>query len=261
MNPDLEKLIELQRADAEIQRLETEIATLPRRVAEIESKLADARTVVEKAKAAVKANEAGRRKLEGEIQAQQQKISKYRDQSLEVKTNEQYKALLQEISFVEAEIRSCEDKILEFMVDSEAQEKAIRGAEAELKARSAEVEKEQAQARARTAEDQQQLAEWSAKRKGLRAGIGDSALSHYDRVLKLRHTAIAEAREQQCSACHVLLRPQKYVEVCSNEQVLTCDSCGRILFYAAAPEAPATAARPPVAQEEEEEQAETPAAQ
>jgi uncharacterized protein len=260
MNPDLEKLIELQGTDAEIRRLEAEIATLPRRVAEIESKLADARAVVEKAKATLKANEAGRRKLEGEIQAQQQKISKYRDQSLEVKTNEQYKALLQEINFAEAGIRSCEDKILEFMVDSEAQEKALKGAEGELKARSAEVEREQAQARARTAEDQKQVAEWSAKRQGLRAGISDSALSHYDRVLKLRHSAIAEARDQQCSACHVLLRPQKYVEVCTNEQVLTCDSCGRILFYAAAPEALANAPRPPLAQEEEE-QAETPAAQ
>jgi predicted nucleic acid-binding Zn-ribbon protein len=260
MNPDLEKLIELQATDAEIQRLEAEIALLPRRVAEIESKLAEARAVVDKAKAALKANDAGRRKLEGEIQAQQQKISKYRDQSLEVKTNEQYKALLQEIGFVEAEIRSCEDKILEFMVDSEGQEKAIKGAEAELKARSAEVEREQVQARARTAEDQQQLDGWSAKRQALRAAISDAALSHYDRVLKLRHTALAEARDQQCSACHVLLRPQKYVEVCTNEQVLTCDSCGRILFYAAAAPGPASPPRQPAAQEQEE-QAETPAAQ
>ena len=260
MNADLEKLIELQRTDAEIQRLQAEIAALPRRVAGIEAKLADARAVVEKAKAAVKANESGRRKLEGEIQAQQQKISKYRDQSLEVKTNEQYKALLQEINFAEGEIRSCEDKILEFMLDSETQEKAIRGAEAELKARTAEVEKEQAEARARTAEDERQLAEWTAKRQALRAGIGDAALSHYDRVLKLRHTALAEVREQQCTACHVLLRPQKYVEVCANEQVLTCDSCGRILYHVAAAEAPAAASRPPAAQEDNE-QAETPAAQ
>ena len=260
MNPDLEKLIELQSTDGEIQRLEAEIAMLPRRVAEIESKLAEARAVVEKAKSALKTNDAGRRKLEGEIQAQQQKISKYRDQSLEVKTNEQYKALLQEINFAEAEIRACEDKILEFMVDSETQEKAIKGAEAELKARSAEVEKEQAQARARTAEDQEQLAGWSAKRQALRSAISDAALSHYDRVLKLRHTALAEARDQQCSACHVLLRPQKYVEVCTNEQVLTCDSCGRILFYVAAAPAPATTPRQPAAQEQEE-QAETPAAQ
>lgn len=260
MNPDLEKLIELHSTDAEVQRLEAEIATLPRRVAEIEAQLAGARSVVEKAKAALKANDAARRKLEGEIQAQQQKISKYRDQSLEVKTNEQYKALLQEIKFAENEIRACEDKILELMVDSEAQEKAQKTAEGELKARTAEVEREQAQARARTAEDQKQLAEWLAKRQGLRAAISDAALSHYDRVLKLRHSAIAEARDQQCSACHVLLRPQKYVEVCTNEQVLTCDSCGRILFYAAAPEAPANAPRRPVAQEEEE-QAETPAAQ
>ena len=54
---------------------------------------------LEKARAAVKTDEAARRKYESSITDLQQKISKYRDQSLAVKTNEQYKALLQEIQF------------------------------------------------------------------------------------------------------------------------------------------------------------------
>ena len=65
-----------------------------------------------------------RRKLETEIQDHRQKISKYREQSLAVKTNEQYKALLHEIEFTEQQIRASEDKILEGMVDSETREAA-----------------------------------------------------------------------------------------------------------------------------------------
>ena len=97
--------MELQQADREILRLNEEIAALPKRVAAIEEKLAGTKARLEKAaKTAVKADEATRRKYESAIQDLQGKISKYRDQSLAVKTNEQYKALLHEIQFAEQDI-------------------------------------------------------------------------------------------------------------------------------------------------------------
>jgi predicted nucleic acid-binding Zn-ribbon protein len=236
MLADLEKLIQLQQADREIQRLEDEIAALPRRVAAIEAKLADTKAAVEKARAAIKADEGNRRKLESQIQDLQQKISKYRDQSLEVKTNEQYRALMHEISFAEQDIRKLEDKILEGMLDVEANEKTLKSAEAELKAETLEIEKEKEEARVRTSADEKELAEWQAKRDGLRSGIGGDILRHYDRVLKLRKSALAEARDHKCGACQVMLRPQVYNDVRTNEKILICDSCQRILYYVPAPE-------------------------
>src|SRR5207237_214675 len=163
MLPDVQNLIELQQADREVLRLKEEIAALPKRVAAIEQKLAGTKAVLEKAKGAVKADEAARRKYESGISDQQQKISKYRDQSLAVKTNEQYKALLHEIQFAEQDIRANEDKILELMVNAEARDKDVKAAELELKAEMAEIEKEKIEARQRTAEDEQQLKEWNAK--------------------------------------------------------------------------------------------------
>ena len=244
MHPDLEKLIALQKADAEVARLREEIASLPGRVKGIEAKLAGTRAQIEKAQQGMTATQGARRKLETEIQDQRGKISKYREQSLAVKTNEQYKALLHEIEFAEKEIRACEDKILEGMVDSEQREATLKAAEAELKAETAEIEKEKAEARARTAEDERLLAEQNAQRETLRAGVADDVLEHYDRVLHARKTAVAEAREQKCTACNVLLRPQTYNEIKGNEQVVTCDSCGRILFYDPAHEPAAEPNRP-----------------
>jgi uncharacterized protein len=231
MNSDLEKLISLQAADREIDRLNEEIAMLPRRVAGIEAKLAEERAAVETAKAAIKNNDANRRKLEVEIQSQQQKISKYRDQSLEVKTNDQYKALMHEIGFAERDIRAAEDKILEAMVDTEAREKEQKAVEAELKQAMVEIEKEKAEARRRTEEDEKELTTWQSQRQGLRSAITPQVLDHYDRVIKVRKTAIAEARDQKCSSCNVMLRPQTYDEIRSNEKIIVCDSCNRILFF------------------------------
>ncbi len=237
MHPDLEKLIALQQADAEVARLRDEIATLPRKVAAIEAKLAGTHAQMEKARLGLGANQAVRRKLETEIADHRGHISKYRDQSLAVKTNEQYKALLHEIEFAEQHIRACEDKILEGMVDSEAREAALKAAEAELKAETAEIEKEKAEARARTVEDEQLLAEQNVRREGLRSGVSPEVLEHYDRVLHARKTAVAEARAQKCMACNVLLRPQTYNDVKSNQQIVACDSCSRILYYDPAQEA------------------------
>ena len=101
---EIENLLRLQEADKEIRRLQDEIAELPKRVAAIEHKLADTKAQLEKAQAAVKADEAARRKYDTAITDLRGKISKYRDQSLDVKTNEQYKALLHEIQFAEKEI-------------------------------------------------------------------------------------------------------------------------------------------------------------
>jgi predicted nucleic acid-binding Zn-ribbon protein len=222
--------MELQQADREILRLNQEVAALPRRVAAIEAKLAGTKAGLEQAKAAVKADEATKRKYESAIQDLQGKISKYRDQSLTVKTNEQYKALLHEIQFAEQDIKANEDKILELMLNADARDKDVKAAELELKAEMAEIEKEKAAARERTAEDEKLLAEWNAKRDQARAGVNEDLLRQYERVAKFRGSGIAEVRDQKCMGCQVMLRPQTYNEV-RGGQIVVCESCQRVLYF------------------------------
>jgi uncharacterized protein len=228
---EIENLLRLQEADKEIRRLQDEVAELPKRVAVIERKLANTQAQLEKAQGAVKADEASRRKYDTTITDLRGKISKYRDQSLDVKTNEQYKALLHEIQFSEKEIAATEDKILELMVNADARDKEVKAAQAELKAEAAEIEKEKIAARERTAEDEKQLAEWRAKRDQMRAGVNEDLLRHYERVSKFRGSGISEVRDHKCMACQVMLRPQIYNDVRTGQQTVVCDSCQRILYF------------------------------
>src|SRR3984885_8328612 len=197
MLPDIEKLLELQTADKEIRKLQDEVAALPKRMAVIERKLAGTKAHLEKVRTAAKSDEASRKKFEATIKDLQGKISKYRDQSLDVKTNDQYKALLHEIQFAEQEIRLNEDRILEVMVNVDARDKEVKAAEAELKAETAEIEKEKQEALKVTAEDQKKLAEWNAKRNGLRQGISEEVLRQYERVAKFRGSGLAEVPGQK----------------------------------------------------------------
>jgi predicted nucleic acid-binding Zn-ribbon protein len=231
MLPDIEKLLELQIADKEIRRLQDEVAALPKRVVAIEEKLAGTKAKLDKARATAKTDDANRKKFEAAIQDLQGRISKYRDQSLDVKTNEQYRALLHEIQFAEQEIRINEDRILEVMVNAESRDKDVKAAEAELKAETAEIEKEKEEARKITAEDRKKLDEWNAKRDGLRKGIDSDLLRQYERVMKFRGTGLAEVRDHKCMGCQVMLRPQTYNEVRKGEEIIYCDSCQRVLYF------------------------------
>jgi uncharacterized protein len=231
MLPEIENLLRLQEADKEIRRLLEEIAEFPKRVAAIELQLAGTKAQLEKAQAAIKADEVSRRKYDTTISELRGKISKYRDQSLEVKTNDQYKALMHEIQFAEKDIAATEDKILELMLNADARDKEVKAAQAELKAETAEIEKEKAEARERTAEDEKQLAEWRAKRDQIRAGVGEDLLRQYERVAKFRGSGISEVRDHKCMGCQVMLRPQTYNEVRAGQQTVICDSCQRVLFF------------------------------
>jgi len=231
MLPDIENLLKLQVADKEIRRLQDEIAEFPKRIAAIEQQLAGTKDQLEKAQVAIKTDEAAKRKHEGSISELRGKISKYRDQSLDVKTNEQYKALLTEIQFAEKEIASVEDKILELMLNADSRAAEVKAAQAELKAETAEIEKEKEQARQRTAEDQALLGGWRGKRDQLRSGIGEDLLRQYERVSKFRGSGIAEVRDHKCMGCQVMLRPQTYNEIRGGQQIVYCDSCQRVLYF------------------------------
>src|ERR1041384_5871750 len=140
MHPDTHLVIQLQSLDLNITALEKEVAALPKHIAVIEKTLDAHVRKLEADKAALSANQKDRKRLEGEIQMHDQKISKLKDQMLSVKTNEQYRAFQNEIEFIVKEIRKAEDRILELMSESEPLEANVKKAEAALKEEKQNVE-------------------------------------------------------------------------------------------------------------------------
>src|SRR6201747_1277598 len=108
MPPDLKLVIRLQELDNRLAELANEIAALPKHVAEIEKRLVSHERKLDADRAALLANQKERKKCEGDVQMQDQKISKLKDQMLQVKNNEQYKAFQTEIEFCQTEIRKAE---------------------------------------------------------------------------------------------------------------------------------------------------------
>jgi uncharacterized protein len=236
VNPDLKAIVEVQQFDREVAELTVLIDSLPKQAKALQSQLDNFINTHEERKKRLTANLKERKDLEGDIKATQDKITRHRDQLYQVKTNEQYKALLHEIEGEEGSIRKIEDKILEKMVESEEIQSHVQEAAARLdgeKARVAgEIKKLEDEQKRKSDEREGVL----ARRKELAAGVTESVLELYDRIRAKRPwPAVAEVRNGLCTACNIQLRPQVYNEVRTSEAIMVCENCNRIQCYAGPP--------------------------
>ncbi len=233
MLPDINRAIRLQILDDRAAELTKEIAALPRHIAEIGKKLEAHQRRLDHDRAALVANQKDRKRIEGEIQANDQKISKLKTQTMEAKTNDQYKAFQHEIEFCQQEIRRHEDRILELMAESEPLDKAVKAAEAAMASEKKQVDEEKAKAQERTAVDRREIEGLRQERTKILAEMDDPKIaSEYERIRKGRAgVAIAEVVQGRCSKCNMLLRPQFLQEIKRGDAVMICESCKRMLYW------------------------------
>jgi predicted nucleic acid-binding Zn-ribbon protein len=232
MNPDLERVIALQRLDSAAHDASRRLADEPEREKAFETRVQVARDRVAAAKARLAENQNGRRAVEKEVAVQQARLSKFRDQLMEVKTNREYQAIQHEIETAQNGVKILEEKVLEFMIEADDITAAVKRGEAELAAEQKAVEADQRRMLAENSELRAAVERMVAERKVLVAAIDKHVLAIFELVARKRNgIAVAEAREGICGICHVRLRPQVFNTVLRNDQILQCDSCNRILYH------------------------------
>ncbi|MES1261675.1 MAG: C4-type zinc ribbon domain-containing protein [Acidobacteriota bacterium] len=234
MLPDIKHAIRLQILDDRITVLTKEIAALPKHIAEIEKKLESHLRRLQADKAAVAANQKERKKIEGDMQASEQKISKLKGQMMDAKDNKQYQAFQDEINFCQQEIGLGEERTLVLMSESEPLEKNVKAAEIALAAEKKEVDAEKALVQDKTARDRQEIESLKSERVLIVAEMTPKIASEYERIRKGRAgVAIAEAINGRCSKCNIMLRPQFLQDLKLGNTVMVCESCRRMLYYGA----------------------------
>jgi len=232
LHPGLKTVIELQQLDAQIAELSAQIDLLPKEIQELETQLHEFIHAHDERKQRLAKNLKERKDFEVEIQSIRTKITKHKDQLYEVKTNEQYKAMLKEIEGEETKVRGLEDKILEKMVEAEDLEEHIRDAASRLDSEKARVAEEIRKLQSLRQVDVDQRTELEARRNSDAASIEPALLAQYERLRRGKHgQAVATVQGGMCAACNVMLRPQLFNEVRANESVTTCENCGRILYF------------------------------
>jgi hypothetical protein len=233
---DLERLIQLQQIDSFGEGARRRIADQPALAEALDARLAAASSGLEAARADLAASQTARREVEKNLAAIQMRLSKYKGQLMEVKTNKEYQAVLKEIEAAQAEVRQLEDRILERMLEADDLTARVKLAESQLVADKALVAAERKQLDEEIEKLKVELDETVGRRAALVAQLPANVLSTYDTVFRGRRgLAVVEAKAGFCTACHVRLRPQMYNELYRNDSIQQCSSCQRILYFVRQP--------------------------
>ena len=227
----IEQLLVVQACDQEIRRLRKEMEDIPLRKQQIESRLNAHKEGLAQAEHALLEARTRIKHLEGEIEAARQRIQKYRDQQLQIKSNVEYKALEKEIAATQAGIRALEDQELAAM-------QVVEEAQAAAEVRRDALAKDQG----RVAEEVKAFLERSAglgdelkrkeeERRQAAAEVDPVWLARYDRLFaKQRDAAIALVEHGTCGSCHMKLSPSQVVDSRKADTLTLCDFCGRMLY-------------------------------
>jgi uncharacterized protein len=232
LEPNLERLMRLQEVCLAIEEQAKKLAAMPGRTQDLEQSLARHRADVAKTRDELAESQKQRRKLEGDLQAVETRISKYQGQLMDVKTNKEYTAMLHEIETVKEERGGIETRILQAMDASEALEGSIRQKEAALS------EEQQRVSGLLTALKQEERAaadlkgSLEAQRSGVEKELPADLVAEFGRVSRGRGgLAVVGVRAGLCQGCSVRIQPRVFQLIRRNEGLLRCESCKRFLYY------------------------------
>jgi predicted nucleic acid-binding Zn-ribbon protein len=241
MMPEIANLVRLQKLDDEIRALDTRLGEIPKEVEALQKEIQTERQNLEDAEKALTEAQKAQRAHEADLAATEEKVKKYKDQLMSVKTNDEYKAMQHQIEVATKEVSDVEDKIL---TDFDA----VKELEEKKRQRQAELEKGQKEISASEKELASERARLEAERAGRQTSrdevlreIPDDLLGDYERIAKARGgVAVAEAVDERCQVCMVRLRPQLFQDLQLGGKILHCESCRRILYYQQKEEATTT---------------------
>ncbi len=228
----IEKLLIVQDRDRRIRQLSRESEDIPARRKLSEERLKEHKESLTAAQELLKKNAAAIKGVELEIDTCKQRIQKLREQQVSIKTNEQYRAMNNEVAGVEKQIREFEDREMVLMEETEGLRANVTRMEQRLKQEDEIVNSDRVQLEDRLKALQSEIEKHKQDRVGLIADIDAEWLSRYDRTFKHHPDfALVPVDQAACGGCHMKLPPQVVQNVKRNQAMVCCSFCGRILYW------------------------------
>jgi hypothetical protein len=227
----LDILYALQQKDDQLKEIENVIKEVPLQIKGLEAER-DARSeMIENAKKKLQSNIEDRKKLERDIAAIKDKISRYKEQMKKVTTNKEYQGISNEIKFEETNIIAVEEKVIEKMVEADEIMGIIRETESEFNKIAAEYNQKIKDLHSYMDYHTNKLNEETNNKKELRSKVATNLLKAYDNLfVKKAGKVVSFVTSDFCGVCNIKIRPQVLSELVISNDVLICESCGRILF-------------------------------
>ncbi|HEX9654508.1 MAG TPA: C4-type zinc ribbon domain-containing protein [bacterium] len=232
MKNNLLVLIELQKVDNELQTLEELKGDLPQKVRELKEELSLLTQNSESQKRDLEETKRLRFHWDGELKVLQDKLNKYRDQLYAVKSNREYDAITVEIEGIEKKIDETETKALELIEKEDGLSEAIKNSDSQIAGLNDNLVTKEHELQQKISKTEDEYKVWQTKRGELLGQIKRPILATYERIRKVKgRNTVAELNKYACGGCYSAIPPQKAMEIRTMDQLILCESCGRILIY------------------------------
>jgi len=239
-----EILIPLQELDLQIHRLKVQRAEKPRQLDPLDEALARARHALEILREEMKALRLEGSKREKAVKEFDEKIRKLDDQARLLKRNEDYQAMMKEISGLKADRARVEDGLLDIYMQLDEKAKLERVRQEEVRAAEARLAEGRRGVEAEIADLDRRIGELSSRRAELTRGLDREILKLYERVLAAKEDGVAlaaagkyevvedEGRTSywRCDGCGVGLTSQDVNVLLAGRDLHSCRNCSRILY-------------------------------
>lgn len=233
MPPALQALKNLHTLDCELlgvnRAVEEALAELSLR----ESQLATAEKALEALRARDKDARKGVGLKELELKGFEAQIASWTVKLNTTRDNKEYQAIRHQIVTFQEQKGKLEEEILGLMDAEEGLHAGLTTEEAKVR-----ETRQVFEARRREQEEAVRVRKAEAEalercREGLLASVPSEMLARYDRIRRGRDgTGMAAVEEGACSGCRMGLTLNQQNQLLSDREMVTCQSCGRILYLA-----------------------------
>ncbi len=241
MIAELDKLIDLQRTDTNLRRLKKQLDTADTRRAEIEQEFEQHASSIREVQNRRDSLVAKRADLERQI-AENKTYLERADRNLKHAQNQkEYETAMRETDALQKQIAAFETQIVESMEELEGVEKELADRADEINSLDGKRDAALAEFDTALAADRKEFDTQTAHRAEAFTHLPAQLASVYNRLAQRSRDgiAVAEVVGGACSACYMHLRPQVQLNVKKGDEIITCESCTRILYIL--PKAEATA--------------------
>ncbi|MBI4423638.1 MAG: hypothetical protein HY554_07925 [Elusimicrobia bacterium] len=225
------QLVRLQEQDKILDAIQADIDRIPKAIGEIRARIDGRKARLNDVKGRQSATQLKRKEKEAQMAAKEADIKKHGQELNQVKTNDAFRALQNQIDGGKTAVSDLETEILTLMEELDALAREEKAVAAEIKGEdSHDLEEIQAFEKDKAALEAKAAAQKQA-RDALVPGIPEDVLKHYEHLRKRKQgVALAPVLKNICGACRIMLPPQVIVEVTKATAISTCESCYRILY-------------------------------
>jgi predicted nucleic acid-binding Zn-ribbon protein len=233
VSPELSQLIELQELDLEILRISDRLARIPVERDELENEFNKRASEFLALNDSHRQTLEQRKQLELELATTQTNLGKFEQDKTRVRNEKEYTAVLREIDVARKHVSALETEILRLMEEAERLDSQIKDKAPETDGLRAQLDEVLSGLDVERQQSDQLLSAANHRRDELSRSLPRHLFATYDRMSRLRRgQALSEVRSDGiCAACRMRVRPKVFSDVRKGDQLVTCESCGRILYF------------------------------